>query len=137
MESETGPGWQNRPMLTVGSVVMGVSDVRRALEFWREALGYAPSRELGPVDDFIRLLPPNGEGPALALDTSESPLQKHPRVHLDLFVDSATEQVAEVDRLISLGAERVDWDLYPEAPDFVVMADTEGNIFWWSTPATE
>ena len=25
--------------------------------------------------------------------------------------------------------ERVDWDLYPDDPDFVVLADTEGNRF--------
>jgi hypothetical protein len=30
---------------------------------------------------------------------------------------------------VTLGAERVDWDLYPEDPDFVVLADTEGNRF--------
>ena len=116
-------------MLQVGSFVMGVSDVRRAAEFWRQALGFVPSRELGPDDDFIRLVPPDGQGPAIALDTSESPLQEHPRVQLDLFVDSAAEQAAEVDSLISLGAQRVDWDLYPESPDVIVMADTEGNIF--------
>ena len=34
----------------------------------------------------------------------------------------------EVDRLIALGATRVDWD-YPEDADFVVLADTEGNLF--------
>ena len=34
----------------------------------------------------------------------------------------------EVERLISLGATRVDWD-YPEGADFVVLADTEGNLF--------
>jgi hypothetical protein len=116
-------------MLQVGSVVMGVSDVRRASKFWQQALGFVPSREFGPDDDFIRLVPPDGQGTAIALDTSESPLQEHPRVHLDLFVDSAAEQATEVDRLISLGAQRVDWDLYPESPDFIVMADTEGNIF--------
>lgn len=116
-------------MLRVGTVVMGVSDVRRAAEFWCNALGYVPRRELGPDDDFIILDPEEAPGTAIALDTSESPLQKHPRVHLDLYVDSAAEQVAEVDRLIALGGKRVDWDLYPESPDFVVMADTEGNIF--------
>jgi hypothetical protein len=50
-------------------------------------------------------------------------------VHLDLYVDSAAEQAAEVERLLSLGAKQVDWDLYPESPDFIVLADTEGNIF--------
>jgi catechol 2,3-dioxygenase-like lactoylglutathione lyase family enzyme len=116
-------------MVRMGNIVMGVTDVRRALEFWRQALGYVPSRELAPDDDFIRLVPVDGHGPALALDTSESPVQEHPRVHLDLFVDSAAEQAAEIDRLVSLGATVVDWDLYPESPDFIVLADTEGNIF--------
>lgn len=117
-------------MLRVGTVEMGVGDIRRASDFWRDALGYVPrDGELGPDDDFIVLVPPDGRGTALSLHTSESPVQKHPRVHLDLYVDSAAEQAAEVERLVSLGAERVDWDLYPESPDFIVLADTEGNIF--------
>jgi hypothetical protein len=116
-------------MLRVGTVVMGVSDVRRAMAFWMEALDYVPRHEIEPDDDFIILDPAEGSGTAIALDTSESPLQKHPRVHLDLYVDDAAEQAAEIERLISLGGKQVDWDLYPEEPDFVVMADTEGNIF--------
>ena len=34
----------------------------------------------------------------------------------------------EVERLVALGAERVEWT-YPEDADFVVLADTEGNLF--------
>ena len=117
-------------MLRIGNVVMGVSDVRRASEFWRQALGYVPrDGELQPGDDNIILVPPDGVGIGLDLDTSETPVQKHPRGHLDLDTDSVTEQAAEVERLVSLGAERVDWDLYPEDPDFIVLADTEGNRF--------
>jgi len=33
-----------------------------------------------------------------------------------------------VERLISLGATRAEWDYLPNA-DFVVLADTEGNLF--------
>jgi hypothetical protein len=44
-------------------------------------------------------------------------------------VDSAAEQEAEIERLIGLGASRVRWDLYPEDPDFVVLADPDGNRF--------
>jgi hypothetical protein len=117
-------------MLRIGSVVLGVDDFHRALAFWSEALGYVPrDGELGPDDDFVVLVPPDRRGHALSLDTSESPVQKYPRVHLDLYTDSAAEQAAEVERLVSLGAERVDWDLYPESPDFIVLADTEGNRF--------
>jgi hypothetical protein len=32
-------------------------------------------------------------------------------------------------RLVSLGANRVDWDRFPDDPDFVVLADPEGNRF--------
>jgi hypothetical protein len=60
---------------------------------------------------------------------SESPAQSHPRIHLDLFVDTTAEQEGEVERLVALGAEKVDRDLYPPKPDFVVLADPDGNIF--------
>ena len=50
-------------------------------------------------------------------------------MHLDLWVDQEeSDQQTEVERLISLGAKRVDW-VYPEGADFVVLADTEGNLF--------
>jgi hypothetical protein len=50
-------------------------------------------------------------------------------VHLDLYAADAAEQAAEVQRLVGLGAEKVDWDRYPGDPDFVVLADPEGNRF--------
>jgi hypothetical protein len=34
----------------------------------------------------------------------------------------------EVERLIGLGATRAEWT-YPDDADFVVLADTEGNLF--------
>lgn len=46
-----------------------------------------------------------------------------------LHVADAREQEAEAARLISLGARRVDWDSYPEDPDFIVLEDPEGNRF--------
>lgn len=63
------------------------------------------------------------------MDRSESAVQEIPRIHLDLHTENAREQAAEVDRLIALGATRVEWPLYPPDPDFVVLADTEGNRF--------
>jgi hypothetical protein len=76
------------------------------------------------------LIPKNGgPGTRLALQLSETPVQERPRVHLDLYAGDAADQGAEVERLVSLGAERVDWELYPDDPDFIVLADTEGNRF--------
>jgi catechol 2,3-dioxygenase-like lactoylglutathione lyase family enzyme len=114
-------------MLRVGTVVMGATDVRRAAAFWGAALGYVP-RDGVVEDDWVVLVPPGG-GPGIALGRSESPVQEHPRVHLDLYAGDAADQAAEVERLVGLGASRVDWDLYPSDPDFLVLADPEGNRF--------
>lgn len=108
---------------------MGVEIFDRAVSFWTAALDYRPKREIGPDDDFIILVPKSGSGTHLALDVSESPVQAHPRVHLDLYADDKADQAAQVERLIALGATTVDWDLYPANPDFVVLADPEGNRF--------
>ncbi|MDQ1534870.1 MAG: hypothetical protein QOF28_2631 [Actinomycetota bacterium] len=116
-------------MLSVGTVVMGVGDFRRAVGFWARALDYVPRDEIDDGDDFVVLVPAAGSGPHLALDVSETPVQPYPRVHLDLYAGDATDQEAEVERLIGLGATRVDWDRYPDDPDFVVLADPEGNRF--------
>jgi catechol 2,3-dioxygenase-like lactoylglutathione lyase family enzyme len=114
-------------VLGLGSVVMGVSDVPRAVAFWTQTLGYVPRDDV--KDDWAVLVPPGGGGPGLSLGLSDSPLQDHPRVHLDLYAGDAADQAAEVERLVGLGARRVDWDSYPPDPDFVVLADPDGNIF--------
>lgn len=108
---------------------MGAEDVDRAVAFWSQALRYEPVRFPDSDNEFTILVPPSGEGTRVALQQAETPPQDHPRVHLDLVVDSAAEQDAEIDRLVGLGATRVAWDLYPPDPDFVVLADTEGNRF--------
>jgi predicted amidohydrolase len=68
--------------------------------------------------------------PERAVETSAAPVRElvADRTHLDLWVSAGSEQHAEVERLVSLGATRVDWD-YPEDADFVVLADPEGNLF--------
>jgi catechol 2,3-dioxygenase-like lactoylglutathione lyase family enzyme len=115
-------------MLRFGVVALGVTDVRRAAEFWSAALGYE-LREDGFGGWAKVLVPPDGTGTAIALQLSQTPLQDHPRLHLDLHVADAGEQEAEAARLVSLGARRVDWDSYPADPDFVVLEDPEGNRF--------
>ncbi|MGH3367512.1 MAG: VOC family protein [Nocardioidaceae bacterium] len=47
-------------------------------------------------------------------------------MYLNLWADDRDEQLAEVERLISLGARRVEWG-YPDDADFVVLADPEGS----------
>jgi catechol 2,3-dioxygenase-like lactoylglutathione lyase family enzyme len=103
-------------MVGIGSIVLNVADIDRAAEFWKSALGYvsAPGNRA-----FLR--PEHGPGARLHLDEDD-------KTHLDLWAADEEEQRNEVARLISLGATRVDW-VYPEGADFVVLADTEGNLF--------
>ncbi len=109
-------------------MVVGVDDMQRAMEFWTKALGYVP-RDGEVEDDFNVLVPASGAGAHLALGRSTSPVQPMPRIHLDLYAGDARDQAAEIERLVSIGAERVAWDHYPDDADFVVLADTEGNRF--------
>ena len=111
-------------MLEIGTTVVGIQDLARAQGFWCEALDYVPREP--PDDDWVVLVPRTGTGAHLALGLSDTPVQEHPRLRLDLYAD---DQAAEVKRLVALGATHVDWDLYPQDPDFVVLADTEGNRF--------
>ncbi|WP_406448910.1 VOC family protein [Streptomyces sp. NBC_00876] len=111
-------------MVHIGSVVMGASDVRRAAAFWKGALGYVEREPL--TEDWVVLVPAEGPGAGLSLGRSDVPVQEVPRVHLDLYTE---DQDAEVARLLALGAVETDWKLYPQDPDFVVLADTEGNRF--------
>jgi catechol 2,3-dioxygenase-like lactoylglutathione lyase family enzyme len=113
-------------MLRLGTVVLGADDVERAVRFWSEVFGYEVVRFEDADDDFTILVPPDRVGTRIAVHRSVSPPQERPRVHIDLVVDSADEQASEIERLVALGARRVAWD-YPDDPDFVVLADTEGN----------
>ncbi|WP_338747658.1 VOC family protein [Janibacter alittae] len=102
-------------MLRIGAIVLNVSDTERGSAFWSAALGY--ERSTNP--DFLE--PGEGTAPSVHLDQSD-------RTHLDLWTDSAEEQHAQVERLVTLGADRVDWD-YPEDADFVVLTDPDGTLF--------
>ncbi|MBA0124322.1 VOC family protein [Haloechinothrix sp. YIM 98757] len=94
-----------------------------------ETLGYEKRTDGFGGFGMVLVPPSGGTGTKIALHKSNTPPQEHPRLHLDLHVASAAEQRAEADRLVALGAARVDWDMYPEDPDFVVLADPDSNRF--------
>lgn len=114
-------------MLRLGTIVLGADDPARAATFWSAVLGYEVVEFPDAEDDFTILVPPDRVGTRVAVHRSTTPVQERPRVHLDLVVDSAAEQVAEVERLVGLGATRAAFE--DAAPDVVVLADTEGNRF--------
>jgi predicted enzyme related to lactoylglutathione lyase len=115
-------------MLRLGTIVLGADDVDRAVAFWANVFGYEVVAFPDSDEQFTILVPPGRVGTRIAVHRSDTPVQDRPRVHLDLVVDSAAEQSSEIDRLVGLGATRPPWN-YPSDPDFVVLADTEGNRF--------
>lgn len=114
-------------MLRLGFPVVGVTDPDRAAAFWTAALHLRVSDEWSSPS-WRTLTGPGGDR-VLGLMRSASPPEPRPRLHLDLLVDTTDEQDAEVARLLSLGATRPAWDGYPAEPDFVVLADPDGNVF--------
>lgn len=111
-------------MLRVGSIVLRVDDLELEAAFWSAALGY--ERRVDDSDDFVLLYPPDRQGPNLSLDAHSAAPRVPPRIHLDLY---AQDQSAEVARLIALGATEVHWDKRPADADYVILADPEGNRF--------
>src|SRR6266508_1299257 len=97
--------------------------------FWSEALGWPL---VWDQDQETAIQSPGGGtkiswgGPPLAPKTGKT------RLHFDLAPLVHGDQEAEVDRLISLGATRI--DIGKGEVSWVVMADPDGNEFRVSTP---
>ncbi|MFW3470803.1 VOC family protein [Streptomyces microflavus] len=120
-------------MPRIGIPVPGVTHVARAAAFWTAELHLDVSPQWHS-ETWRALSHRDGKGPALGLMHSTSPPEPRPRLHLDLFMDTAEEQRREVRRLVGLGTRTVDWDLYPPEPDFVVLADPEDNLILCGGP---
>ncbi len=108
-------------MLEIGSIVWGVKDVFRAVEFWSDALSY--KLKYPATEGWAILIPEDGKGIQLSLNRISSPKAK--RHHMDLFTE---DQAREVERLIKLGATKKEWNYEPDA-DYVVLQDPDGNPF--------
>ncbi len=112
--------------IRVGSTVLNVADLDRAIAFWTQALGYVRRDPDGEDRTFAVLSDPSREWSHVSLQMTEKPKAGVNRVHLDLYAD---DQSAEVARLESIGATRVEPWPYDDAADYVVMADPDGNEF--------
>jgi catechol 2,3-dioxygenase-like lactoylglutathione lyase family enzyme len=104
---------------------MRVEDLERQKAFWTAALGYVEAPEAAD-SDFALLRPRDGVGPNVSLDAHRSERPLPPRIHLDLYAD---DQAAEIERLLALGARRVEWARRPADADYVILEDPEGNRF--------
>lgn len=105
-------------------LVLDCSDPVALAQFWAPALGYV---YLGAVDNYALLASEGGTGPKLLLQKVAEPKSGKNRMHLDIETPYVE---AEVDRLVALGASRLeDGPRAEHGSTWVVMADPEGNEF--------
>ena len=98
--------------------------------FWSEAAGW-PIVYDQDGDTAIRA--PDGRGPFVTFGPPPGEVKTGKnRLHLDIAPPAGGDQAAEVERLVALGARRV--DIGQGDVSWVVMADPEGNEFCVLTP---
>lgn len=111
--------------LNLTTLCFDANDPLRLARFWASALSWDVYDETSAE---IGLIPTDGTRFVLGfLPVSEPKVGKN-RIHLDLVSESPEDQTETVDRLIDLGAQRVDVG-QPQDADHVVLADPEGNEF--------
>jgi hypothetical protein len=103
------------------SIVVDCGDPGRVASFWSEALRLP----LHGPEDGEWWLEPGGDLPDILFQRVPEAKSVKNRIHLDLR--PAADQSAEVERLIGLGARRI--DIGQGDVSWVVMADPEGNEF--------
>jgi predicted enzyme related to lactoylglutathione lyase len=110
-------------------VLVDSANPLRAATFWADALGWVVIIE-GP--DEVVATPPGFDYPGttalpLTFVAVPEPKTTKNRIHLDLASASLDDQAAKVERLVGLGATRV--DIGQGDVPWVVLADPEGNEF--------
>jgi hypothetical protein len=105
-------------------IVIDAIEPRPVADFWAAVLGW---RIVEEETDIVSLAPEGDAAPGIdVLRVPERKTLKN-RLHLDLRADGSAQQ-QEVERLIGLGARRVDVGQGPDV-SWVVLADPEGNEF--------
>jgi glyoxalase superfamily protein len=97
--------------------------------FWSEALGWPL---VWNQDEETAIRAPDGTGPFITWGPPVPPKVTKNRLHLDIAPSRGVDQQAEAERLIALGATRI--DIGQGDVDWVVMADPDGNEFCVLTP---
>jgi predicted enzyme related to lactoylglutathione lyase len=101
-------------------VVVDAADPARLARWWAEVLDYRIAFE----ESDVVTIAAGGDAPSMTFVPVTEPKAGKNRVHIDLKPD---DQEAEVERLVNMGARRV--DIGQGDVPWVVLADPEGNEF--------
>jgi catechol 2,3-dioxygenase-like lactoylglutathione lyase family enzyme len=108
----------------IDRVTVDCADPRRMTAFWAAALGYNVRDNNGNLS----LFDPAGRGPDIGFQQVPEPKVVKNRFHFDLLPGEDGWD-AEVQRLDSLGAVRVQFFDHDPTQTWWVMRDPEGNEF--------
>ena len=107
-------------------IVIDCNDVRLVADFWSGVLGWAVQEsERGEL--WMSATGDHTARPFLVFEPVTEKKTVKDRVHIDVN-PSGCEQAEELERLMALGATRVDVGQPDDVP-WVVLADPEGNEF--------
>ncbi len=117
------------PALTAIGMTLDCADPQRLADFWQAAIGF--TERSGDGAPYVTLSGSPVKRPLnhLTLQRVPEPKTVKARAHLDLF---SRDPEAEAERLVGLGAVRLDWDQGDEDHGgfvAIVLADPVGNAF--------
>jgi hypothetical protein len=105
-------------------LIIDCEDPERIAGFWAAVLDYRVTESKQGA--WVALRGPQGSGPELVFIKVPEPKTVKNRLHIDVNA-SDRDQQEEVERLIELGARRI--DIGQGEQSWVVLADPEGNEF--------
>jgi Glyoxalase-like domain len=105
-------------------LVVDANDVERLADFWSAVLGWERRDTNDPGD--VEIGAPDGSLPTIVFEPVAEAKQVKDRIHIDVS-PVGTDQAAELERLLGLGARRV--DIGQGDVSWIVLADPEGNEF--------
>ena len=94
--------------------------------FWRDVLGWPL---VWDQDEETAIRAPDGTGPFITWGPPIPPKGTKSRLHLEIAPSAGVDQRAEVDRLVSLGATRIDRGRSGRDAGGLVLADPDGTEF--------
>jgi predicted enzyme related to lactoylglutathione lyase len=101
--------------------VLDCKDPKALAPFWAAALGY---KELGAAAQYVLLGTGDRSQHELILQGVAEPKTAKNRMHLDIHAEDIE---AEAERLVGLGATRLEGPVEELGESWIVLADPEGN----------
>jgi hypothetical protein len=108
--------------ITLENIAFDCADAAALAGFWAAVLSVEVDAD---SNEFFATLNRAADGPTLMFLQVPEPRTVKNRLHLDL---AATDGAAELDRLIGLGAKRLD-EHNEYGVHWITLADPEGNVF--------